>query len=47
MSLGYFNGGISIVNVVEIKNGVQVNREFDKVKVQGFFQTTEMLENVL
>ena len=35
------------MNVVEIKNGVQVNREFDKVKVQGFFQTAEMLENVL
>lgn len=35
------------MNVIEIKNGVQVNREFDKVKVQGFFQTAEMLENVL
>ena len=35
------------MNVIEIKNGVQVNKEFDKVKVQGFFQTSEMLENVL
>lgn len=47
MSLGCFGGGISIVNVIEIKNGVQVNRKFDKVKVQGFFQSAEMLENVL
>ena len=29
------------MNVIEIKNGVQVNKEFDKVKVQGFFQTSE------
>lgn len=35
------------MNVIEIKNGVQVNRKFDKVKVQGFFQSAEMLENVL
>ena len=35
------------MNVIEIKNGVQVNKEFDKVKVQGFFQTSEMLKNVL
>ena len=39
--------GISKVNVIKIKNGVQANKEFDKVKVQGFFQTSEMLENVL
>ena len=35
------------MNVIKIKNSVQVNRVFDNVKVQGFYQTAEMLENVV
>lgn len=33
--------------VTEIKNGLQVNRAFDEFKVQGFYQSSEMLENVM